>query len=196
MRHMTALVAIVAVLLAACGDSRVPIETDLQAATEIIQGPAAVMEPVGRDEYGFVRSQEPTLDAFTVATDTVARFGTFADPAIRTQLSFVRNPVSRGPLGRVLDTSEFVIVIMIPLLDPTRALGIGFDAAFIGLDADGNVVASDFDAATDTRLQALFDEGRSRGMSPAEILASAAIGLNGGTITGLQSDAATLLKDG
>jgi hypothetical protein len=177
----------------ACGGPSDTLEGDLAAASEIIQVPAEAAEPVARDRYGFTNpSSEPTLDVFEVGASAAQRFEVFdaprADP-----IEFVRNPVSLGALASVLDPADTVVVILIPLIDPTRDFGIGFDAFFVSLDGAGSVVAADYPEDARNRLDELFEFGRGEGLQPAEILAIAAQGVNADPPSALQQEAVTIL---
>lgn len=183
-------------MLTACGGPSDTLEGDLAAASEIIQIPASAAEPVARDRYGFTNpDSEATLDVFEVDASTAQRFDVFdaprADP-----IEFVRNPVSRGASANVLEPAETVVVILIPLIDPTRDFGVGFDAFFVSLDAAGSVVASDYPDDTGERLQQLFEFGRSEGHQPAEILAIAARGLNADPPSPSEDEAVGILFGG
>lgn len=188
-------VVLLTVAVAGCGNDRVQIESDLGAATEVIQAPVALLEPFGADEYGYVNSQELTISAFLVASHDVARFGTYLEPADVASIGFVRNPVARGAMSPLVDVSDSVVVVLIPLLDPTRVNQFQLDAALIGIDGDGNLVGSDYDEATERRLQALFEWARDQGFGPAESLASAARGIVGTDATATDIEAASILAD-
>ena len=182
-----------ALLAASCGGLSDTIETDLAAASEIIEIPVAAAEPIGRDRYGFTNpNSEATIDVFEVDAALASRFAVFEAPRADV-IEFVRNPVSLGALANVLDPAETIVVILIPLLDPTRDFGIDFDAFFVSLDGAGSVVAADYPEATIERLDGLFDFGRDGGYQPAEILAIAAQGVNATTRTAFQDQAIAIL---
>lgn len=183
-------------LVAACGGSSDTLEGDLAASSEVIEVPVAAAEPITRDRYGFTNpNSEATLDVFSIDASTAERFDVFEAPR-GDPIEFVRNPVSLGALGNLLDPAETVVVILIPLIDPTRDFAIGFDAFFISLDAAGLVVAADYPDDTQERLSDLFEFGRGEGRSPAEILAIAARGLNADPPSPLEEDAVAILFDG
>ena len=184
----------VAVLVSACGGPSDTLEGDLAAASEIIQVPAVALEPVARDRYGFTNpDSEATLDVFEVNAAAAGRFEVFEAPRAD-PIEFVRNPVSLGALVNVLDSAETVVVILIPLIDPTRDFRIAFDARFISLD--GAVVASDFSDETMERLDDLFEFGRAEGLDPAEILAIAAQGVNADPPAAFEEEAVAILFGG
>lgn len=183
-------------LLAACGGPSDTLEGDLAAASEIIQLPAAAAEPIGRDRYGFTNpSSEATIDVFSVDASVAQRFEVFdaprADP-----IEFVRNPVSLGALANVLDPADTLVVILIPLIDPTRDFSVDFDGFLIALDSTGTVVATDYPDDTGQRLDQLFEFGRSEGREPAEILAIAARGVNAAEPTATESESLSILFGG
>lgn len=187
-------VAVALSVAVACGGGSDTIEGDLAAASEIIQVSAALVEPIGRDRYGFTSpNAEATIDVFEVEADQVDRFDIFTAPR-SDSIRFVRNPVSQGPLTGVLDPADSLVIVLIPLLDPTRDFGVDFDAFFISLDASGAVVASDFTASTNTRLDGLFDLGRTSGLEPAEILAISARAVNTDSPAGIEAEALSVLR--
>ena len=122
-----------------------------------------------------------------------SRFEVFSAPRDDV-IEFVRNPVSRGALANVLDPADSLVVILIPLLDPTRDFRVDFDAFFIALDESGAVVASDYSETTTERLDELFDLGRGSGLEPAEMLALTARAINAESPTGLESEALAILR--
>lgn len=171
-RLLTAL-AMVALLAAGCGgdNGEDRLEGDLAATTEVIQVPVELVEPVAKDRYGFVASTENRIDAFVIPTSELERFGTYTDPPPADSVRFVRDPIAYGALAPVLDPATEMVILLIPLLDPTQELQIGFDARFIGLGADGSVVSSDYDTATEERLDEAFEQARSEGIAEAAALA-------------------------
>lgn len=171
-RSLIALV-MAALLAAGCGggDSEDRLEGDLAATTEVIQVPVEVVDPVARDRYGFVTSTENRIDAFVIPVSDVERYGTYTEPPPADSVRFVRDPIARGALAPVLDPATEMVIMLIPLLDPTQELQIGFDARFIGLDADGSVVSSDYDDEIEDRLDELFEQARAEGISEAAALA-------------------------
>ncbi len=186
----------VAVLVTACGGPSDTLEGDLAAASEVIQVPAAAVEPVARDRYGFTNSNsEATLDVFEVDASVTDRFDVFEAPRAD-PIEFVRNPVSLGALANVLDPAETVVVILIPLIDPTRDFRIAFDAFFVSLDSTGSVVAADYPDDAKGRLDDLFEFGRTEGYEPAEILAIAAKGVNADPPSALEQRAVAILFGG
>lgn len=192
MRRAAAALAIVG-LLTGCGGRSDTLEGDLAAASEIIQAPVGAVEPVARDRYGFTSpSSEATLDVFEVDASLVDRFEVFdaprADP-----IEFVRNPLSLGAVANVLDPADSLVVILIPLIDPTRDFRVGFDAFFIALDGSGSVVATDYPEETGDRLGRLFEFGRAEGYEPAEILAIAAQGVNADPPSQVEAEAVGIL---
>ena len=168
-----ALLATAALLATGCGggDSGDRLEGDLAATTEVIQVPVEMVEPVAMDRYGFVTSTENRIDAFVIPASEVERFGTYAEPPPTDSVRFVRDPIGRGALAPVLDPAAEMVILLIPLLDPTQELQINFDARFIGLDADGSVVSSDYDDETEDRLDDLFEQARAEGITEAATLA-------------------------
>jgi hypothetical protein len=182
--------------LSACGGPSDTLEGDLAAASEIIQVPAAAVEPVARDRYGFTNpSSEPTLDVFEVGASRAERFEVFEAPRAD-PIEFVRNPVSLGALANVLDPADTVVVILIPLIDPTRDFRIAFDAFFVSIDGSGSVVAADYTDDTRDRLNELFEFGRNEGYRPAEILAIAARGVNADPPSALEQETVAILFGG
>lgn len=190
---MSRVAAALVVLLSACGGHSDTIESDLAAASEIIHIPASAAEPIGRDRYGFTNpNSEATLDVFEVAAAGVDRFEVFQAPRAD-PIEFVRNAPSLGALANVLEPAESVVVILIPLLDPTRDFRVDFDARFISLDGSGSVVAADYPDATIDRLGSLFDFGRGEGYEPAESLAITAQGINSDVPSPIEDQAVTIL---
>lgn len=180
-------------LLTACGGRSDTLEGDLAAASEIIQAPAAAVEPVARDRYGFTNpNSEATLDVFEVDASLADRFEVFEAPRAD-PIEFVRNPLSLGAVANVLEPADALVVILIPLIDPTRDFHVGFDALFIALDGSGSVVATDYPEDTGDRLDRLFEFGRSEGYDPAEILAIAAQGVNADPPSQLEAEAVRIL---
>ena len=105
MRQVVAVFAVVG-LLSACGGRSDTLEGDLAAASEIIQVPAAAVEPVALDRYGFTSpNAEATIDVFEVDASLAERFEIFEAPRAD-PIEFVRNPVSLGALANVLDPSS------------------------------------------------------------------------------------------
>ncbi len=195
MRRVAAALALIG-LLVACGGPSDTLEGDLAAASEIIEVPAAAAEPVARDRYGFTNpNSEPTLDVFEVEASVAERFDVFEAPRAD-PIEFVRNPVSLGALANVLDPAETVVVILIPLIDPTRDFGVGFDAFFVSLDPSGGVVAADYPEDAVERLDQLFEFGRTEGYEPAEILAIAAQGVNADPPSPVEAEAVEILFGG
>ncbi|HEY5651192.1 MAG TPA: hypothetical protein VIW46_07050 [Acidimicrobiia bacterium] len=178
----------------ACGGESDTIEGDLAAASEIVQIPASAAEPIKRDRYGFTSpSAEATIDVFDVDAAQASRFDVFTAPRGES-IRFVRNPVSRGPLTGVLDAADSLVIVLIPLLDPTRDFGVEFDAFFIALDASGAVVASDYESSTNSRLDALFRLGRGAGLEAGEILAITAQAVNAENPSGIEAEALSILR--
>lgn len=195
MRRFAAAVALVG-MLSACGGPSDTLEGDLAAASEIIQVPAAALEPVARDRYGFTNpDSEATLDVFSVDAAAAGRFEVFEAPRAD-PIEFVRDPGSLGALVNVLGSAETAVVILIPLIDPTRDFLIAFDARFVSLDGSGSVSASDFSDETMERLDDLFEFGRAEGLEPAEILAIAAQGVNAEFRTAREDEAVAILFGG
>lgn len=183
-------------LISACGSRSDTIEGDLAAASEIVQVPAEFAEPIGRDRYGFTSpNSEATLDVFRVEASVVERFEVFEAPRGEV-IEFVRNPVSLGALANVLDAADSIVVILIPLLDPTRDFGVDFDGFFVALDSAGSVVAADYPATTIERLDELFEFGRREGDAPAEILAVTADAINTQFRTAAQDELVDILLGG
>ncbi len=183
-------------LLSACGGPSDTLEGDLAAASEIIQAPSVAVEPVARDRYGFTNpSSEATLDVFEVDASQAERFEVFEAPRAD-PIEFVRNPVSLGALANVLDPAETVVVILIPLIDPTRDFRVGFDAFFVSIDGSGSVVAADYTDDTRDRLSELFEFGRNEGYEPGEILAIAAQGVNADPPSALEQETVAILFGG
>ena len=173
--RVAATIALVSLVLGACGGSgETALLDDLGAATEIVQAPVSVVEPVGKDRYAFVASTENRIDAFVIDSSEVQRFGTYREPQPADEVRFVRDPIARGALAPVIDPASEMVILLIPLLDPTQELLIDFDARFIGLDEEGAVVTSDFEPDVDERLGELFELARSEGVPEAEALAAAA----------------------
>lgn len=178
----------------ACGGTPDTIETDLSAAIEVIDVPVDLLEPTERDRYGFTNAtSESSLDVFEVPADQITRTGTFGDPPETDLLRFVRNPVLRGALGNILDVSETVTVIVIPLVEPTRDLDVDFDALFVGLDSSGEVTVADYSDETVERLDRLFELGRDRSQTPGEMLALAARGINSESASSQEAEAASIV---
>lgn len=191
------LVGLVMGTVAACGGTPDTIETDLAAAIEVIDVPVDLLEPTQRDRYGFTNpTSEASLDVFEVPTDQTTRTGTFGDPPATDVLRFVRNPVLRGAVGNILDVSETVTVIVIPLIEPTRDFGVDFDALFIGLDPSGEVTVADFSDESVRRLDQLFELGRDRSQTPGEMLALAAGGINSESPSAEEAEAASIVIGG
>lgn len=183
-------------MISACGGLSDSLEGDLAAASEVIEVPVTAIEPVARDRYGFTSpNSEATLDVFEVDASLAARFEVFEAPRAD-PIEFVRNPVSLGSLANVLDPAETVVVILIPLIDPTRDFRVDFDGFFISLDAAGRVVAADYPDDTAERLDDLFEFGRQEGYQPAEILAVAAHGVNADPPSPVEADAVGILFGG
>lgn len=171
MRLRVAALALAALAAACGGDTEDLLQGDLAATTEVIQVPVDLVEPVAKDRYGFVTSTENRIDAFVIPASEVDRHGTYTQPPPAESVRFVRDPIARGALAPVLDPATEMVIMLIPLLDPTQELQIDFDARFIGLDADGSVVSSDYDDETEDRLDELFEQARSDGIPEAAALA-------------------------
>ncbi len=183
--------------LIACGGPQDTIEGDLAATTQVAQIDVELLEPIGRDRYGFTNpTSEPTLDAFEVDARVADRVGVYPTPPGSDMIRFVRNPVSRGVLGTILDSADSIVVLLIPLLDPTRDLRIDFDAFFVALDVDGNVVASDYADETTEILSELIEFGQTENLRPIEVVAAAVRGLNGEAPTDVERDAAEIVAGG
>lgn len=181
----------------ACGGPQDTIEGDLAATTQVAQIDVGLMEPVGRDRYGFTSpSSEPTLDVFEIDARSADRLGVYPTSPGDERIRFVRNPVARGALGGILDPADSVVVLMIPLLDPTRDLDVDFDAFFVALDAEGNVVASDYADETTELLSELIEFGEGESMRPVEVLAAAVRGLSVEAPTDLERRAAAIITGG
>jgi hypothetical protein len=181
-------------VVVACGGEADTIEGDLAAASEIIQVQASVAEPIGRDRYGFTNpNSEATIDVFEMDAAQASRFDVFTAPR-SDSIRFVRNPVSHGPVAGVLDPADSLVIILIPLLDPTRDFLVDFDAFFISLDASGAVVASDYPDSTNATFDSLFDLGRREDLEPGEILAITAQAINAETPVGIEAEALSILR--
>lgn len=173
MSRWIAALAMVVLLAAGCGgDSGDRLQGDLAATTEVLQVPVDLVEPVAKDRYGFVTSTENRIDAFVIPASEVERFGTYTEPPPAESVRFVRDPIARGALAPVLDPASEMVILLIPLLDPTQELQIAFDARFIGIDADGSVVSSDYDDETEDRLDEIFEQARAEGIEEAAALAN------------------------
>ena len=190
-----ALLTVVAVVVAACGGgSNDSLVDDLAATTQVVGADADVVEPVSKDRYGFVASTENRIDAFVIPAADVDVYGTYAEPRPAESVRFVRDPVARGALANVLDPATELVIMLIPLLDPTQELLIDFDARFIALDGSGAVVASDYDIEFETRLDELFALAREEGVDEAAALAAAAQALFDGSTDDFALRAARIIE--
>lgn len=195
MRRFTAIIA--GTVLLACGGPQDTLEGDLAATTQVVQIDVELMEPIGRDRYGFTNpSSEPTLDVFEFEAQSADRLGVYPTPPDGDLIRFVRNPVSRGTLGGILDPADSIVVLMIPLLDPTRDLDVDFDAFFVAINADGEVVASDYSDETTQLLSDLFIYGDSQDLRPVAVLVAAVRGLATEAPTEVEREAAAIITAG
>ena len=195
MRRVIAFLALAALM--ACGGPQDTIEGDLAGTTQVAQIDVELMEPVGRDRYGFTSpSSEPTLDVFEIDARSADRVGVYPTSPGDERIRFVRNPVARGTLGGILDPADSIVVLMIPLLDPTRDLHVDFDAFFVALDAEGDVVASDYADETTELLSELIEFGNGENLRPVEVLAAAVRGLSVEEPSDLERRAASIITSG
>ena len=188
----------VALVLAACsGVSSTP-EDDLVAVTRVLAVPIEHLDVVGKDAEAFVADapgdDEERLDRFSVAIDNVEFVDVFSnttppdDPIV-----FVRDPLSKGSIDVFVPGLSDVVVVMRPLLDPTRR-GAEFDVWLIGLDGDGRMIRADWEGSGLDRMADLMDWAVTTGTSPADAVAWAARGLAGVSDDPLAREAAAILE--
>lgn len=195
MTRVVTILVVVGLVAAACGGgSGDALVDDLRATTQVVGADVGVVEPVAKDRYGFVASTENRLDAFVIPSSDVEVYGTYAEPSTGESVRFVRDPVSRGALAGVLDPATELVIVLIPLLDPTQELLIDFDSRFIALDGSGAVVASDYDVEFEARLDELFGLAREEGVEEAAALAAAAQALFDGSTDEFALRAASLVE--
>lgn len=162
-----------ALVIAACGVSGGELTTELAAVTYVVS--AERIEVVGRDAPHAdvdVGTTEPRLDILQI--DVAASHPVYSDlPALGSPVRVVRDPLSYGATRPVLDDADLALVLVIPLLDPTRS-GIPFSGRLVTLDAERALLRADLDAPDlDPLARVLASQG-----DPAENLAETIRGLN------------------
>jgi hypothetical protein len=153
---------------------------------------------VGKDAESFVADapgdSEERLDRMSVSADEAAVVDVFVGAASPGQeIVFVRDPLSKGSIDEFLVGVETVVVVLRPLLDPTRR-GAEFDAWLIGLDPAGRMVRADWEGTGKERMGALMLWAADKGVGPAEAVAWAARGLAGVSTEPLAEAASSIFE--
>jgi hypothetical protein len=192
-------VALLVVSLAttACSGVSSQPETDLPAATRVLEVPIESFAVIGKDAEAFVADtpgdEEERLDRMSVALAEAVVVDVFEGAAPpEERIVFVRDPLSKGSIDEFLIGIETVVVVLRPLLDPTRR-GAQFDAWLIGLDSSGSMLRSDWEGDGEGRIGALMEWAAESGIGPAEAVAWAARGLAGVSRDPLAEEAASII---
>ncbi len=195
MRRVSAALAVM-VVTACSGVSSQP-ETDLPAVTRVLQVPIEGFVVVGTDAESFVADtpgdSEERLDRISISAEDALVIDVFAGAAPPgRELVFVRDPLSKGSIDEFLVGVETVVVVLRPLLDPTRR-GAEFDAWLIGLDGAGRMLRADWEGSGEERIGALMTWAGDEGIAPAEAVVWAARGLAGVSADPLAEQAAAII---
>jgi hypothetical protein len=163
----------------------------------VLEVPIESFVVVGKDAESFVADvpgdNEERLDRMSIALDQAKVVDVFEGAAPpKDQLVFVRDPLSKGSIDEFLTGAEIVVVVLRPLLDPTR-LGAEFDAWLIGLDGSGRMLKSDWDDSGEERINALMEWAAASRIGPADAVAWAARGLAGISDDPLAEEAASII---
>lgn len=196
MRYRAIGLAVIVLATSCSGVSSQP-ETDLPAVTRVLQVPISAFEVVGTDAESFVADtpgdSEERLDRISVAAEDALVVDVFTGAAPPGQdVVFVRDPLSKGSLDEFLVGVETVVVVLRPLLDPTRR-GAEFDAWLIGLDGAGRMLRADWEGSGEERIGALITWAGDEAITPAEAVVWAARGLAGVSTDPLAEQAASII---
>ena len=197
MNRVAALLVVSLVAPACSGVSSQP-ETDLPAVTRVLEVPIESLAVIGKDAEAFVADtpgdEEERLDRMSVALDDAAVVDVFEGAAPpEPRIVFVRDPLSKGSIDEFLVGTQTVVVVLRPLLDPTRR-GAEFDAWLIALDGSGSMLRSDWEGDGAERIGALMEWAVGSGIGPAEAVAWAARGLAGVSTDPRAEEAASIVE--
>lgn len=160
--------------LSACGGAPA-VQGEMAAATFLVEVATADLEVVGRDRLATAGGSEDRLEVLRPsAAMTIVPI--HSSTPVPDPFEFVRDPLSTGAAGPVLEGSERVIIVLHPLIDATPG-GRVLAGSLIGFGSGGNVVQTDWDADGDQRIADLLAWGADRGLQPLQTLELAVRGL-------------------
>ena len=156
-----AAVAGLALVVGSCGGGSSRLADDLLLVTRVVEVSPEAVTFVGRDVAGNVaevgNDPEPRVFVYEVNAADARILATFpeAGPPPDT-IRFGRDSLSFAPLDVLTAGADRVVLLLRPLIDPTRG-GVGFEALAVAVGADGQVLASDWQGEDEARLEAVVD---------------------------------------
>jgi hypothetical protein len=150
-----AVLAVTAVVVAACGTGD-DLAGELLGVVAVVELPASELVQVGRDIPGEVQAPDAEARLEVVEIPEGARLvPTFDDNPIALPILAVRDPLGMGSLAARLDGSDRVLVLVSPLLVPTRG-EIDYSIRLVAM-AGGVVVSADWSDDATERLAGILD---------------------------------------
>jgi len=166
----------VGLVLGACGGGGIAAEAEIAAATFLVDVPADELEVGGRDRPAGT-GDEDRLDVLLTgpSAEIVALYPSTPRPE---PFEFVRDPLSAGGVERILDGAARVVAVVYPLIDRTPG-GRVLTGNLIAVSAEGAVIATDWDDASDQAIRSLVEWGRGEGLTALQTIELAVRGLVG-----------------
>lgn len=151
-----ALFAFTAVVVAACGTGD-DLAGELLGVTAVAELAPSELVEVGRDIPGEVQAPDAEARLEVLEIPEGARLVPTFDDASAPSLPLlaVRDPLGRGSLGARLEGADRVLVLVIPLLVPTRG-EVDYSARLVAI-ADEAVVGADWSDDATERLAGILD---------------------------------------
>jgi hypothetical protein len=175
MKRAAALI-VLAATVAACGGGTNAAESEMAAATFLVEFVADDLEVVGRDRLAGT-GDENRLDVLRPVGE-IRIVPIHAGTPVPDPFEFVRDPLAPGGIDSVLDASERIVAVVYPLIDRTPG-GRVLAASLIGIGPGGNLALTDWDDESTQRVADLLAWGADRGMEPLGALELAVRGLGG-----------------
>ncbi len=150
------------VLAASCSGGGSRFADDLLLVTRVVEVSREEISFVGRDVAGNVsevgNNPEPRVLVYEVAAAGARILDTFpgAGPPPAT-IRFGRDSLTFAPLETLTAGADRVVLLLRPLIDPTRG-GVGFEALAVALGPDGRVVGSDWQGLDAAHLEAVVGD--------------------------------------
>ncbi|HVR33275.1 MAG TPA: hypothetical protein VMS74_11295 [Acidimicrobiia bacterium] len=173
-------------VLGACGGGGIAAEAGIAAATFLVDVPADELEIGGRDRPAGT-GDEDRLDVLLpgLSAEIVAIYPSTPRPE---PFEFVRDPLSAGGVERLLDGADRVVAVVYPLVDRTPG-GRVLTGSLIVVSAEGAVIATDWDDASDQAIRNLVEWGRGVDLTALQTIELAVRGLAGSDSSDAQTAA-------
>lgn len=161
MRRAVAAVVLAAVV-GACGGGGSRLADDLLLVTRVLEVSPVAVRFVGRDVAGNVSDVGNTAEPRVLIYEVDAADARILDPfpgaaPPPATIRFGRDSLSVMSLDLMAEDADRLLLLLRPLLDPTRG-GVGFEALAVALDSSGRVVASDWSGDDAARLEAVLGD--------------------------------------